>query len=440
MGRDISGTPGAGDFARPRSRSAQLLDENGERLFGRGPKRTSRILIYSHDTFGLGHLRRCREIAHHLVDQDDGLSVLILSGSPIIGSFDFRSRVDFVRVPGVIKLRNGEYTSLNLKIALEQTLAIRTSIIRHTAEIFEPDLFVVDKEPLGLRGEIAETLGLLKRAGTPLVLGLRDVMDEPELLAPEWERKNVVPALAELYDAIWIYGLPQFCEPLKGIDLPESVPRKMVYTGYLQRSLPAKVPPIPDLKFDEEPFLLVTPGGGGDGEALVDWVLRAYEHDRELPWPAIIVLGPFMPPERQAEFMQRSERLRRVEAITFSAHMESLMARAAGVVAMGGYNTFCEILSFDKRAIIVPRTEPRREQVIRAARAQEMGLLSMLLDDGRREARTMATALRQLSQQRVPSSIIVPGLLDGLPNVARLVRGTLAETRPWSWPLAAGQR
>jgi predicted glycosyltransferase len=36
------------------------------------------------------------------------LSVLILSGSPIIGSFDFKSRVDFVRVPGVIKLKNGD--------------------------------------------------------------------------------------------------------------------------------------------------------------------------------------------------------------------------------------------------------------------------------------------------------------------------------------------
>jgi len=40
-----------------------------------------------------------------LVDGDTSLSVLILSGSPIIGSFDFRSRVDFVRIPGVIILK-----------------------------------------------------------------------------------------------------------------------------------------------------------------------------------------------------------------------------------------------------------------------------------------------------------------------------------------------
>ena len=105
-----------------------------------------RILIYSHDTFGLGHLRRCRAIAHSLVDANSSLSVLILSGSPIIGSFDFRSRVDFVRIPGVIKLRNGEYVSLSLHIDIEETLAMRSSIIRHTAEIFDPDILIVDKE------------------------------------------------------------------------------------------------------------------------------------------------------------------------------------------------------------------------------------------------------------------------------------------------------
>jgi predicted glycosyltransferase len=435
MSRNWVGAAGAA--AEGRSLRAPDSGSGGHLRAGGG---TSRILIYSHDTFGLGHLRRCREIAHDLVDRDDELSVLILSGSPIIGSFDFRSRVDFVRVPGVIKLRNGEYTSLNLKIALEQTLAIRASIIRHTAEIFEPDLFIVDKEPLGLRGEIADTLGMLKRYGVPIVLGLRDVMDEPELLAPEWERKNVVPALAELYNEIWVYGLPQFCDPLEGIELPASVRRKMIYTGYLRRGLPSKVPPIPDLKYDEEPFLLVTPGGGGDGEALVDWVLRAYESERALPWPAIIVLGPFMPPELQADFMQRAERIERVEAITFSPHMESLMARAAGVVAMGGYNTFCEILSFDKRAIIVPRTKPRREQLIRAMRAQEMGLLSVLVDDDRREAKTMATALRHMQQQRTPGAVVVPGLLDGLPNVARLVQKALAETAPRPMSVAARYR
>ena len=179
----------------------------------------ARILMYSHDSFGLGHLRRCRTIAHALVEDYRGLNVLIISGATIAGAFDYRARVDFVKIPSVIKLRNGEYTSLNLHIDITETLKIRASIIRHTAEAFRPDLFLVDKEPLGLRGEVAETLQFLKSRGVPLVLGLRDVMDDPLLLEPEWRRKKALPALRDLYDDIWIYGLPQICDPLAGLSV-----------------------------------------------------------------------------------------------------------------------------------------------------------------------------------------------------------------------------
>ena len=390
-----------------------------------GKRRSPRVLIYSHDSFGLGHLRRCRTIAHAMCEENEELSVLILSGSPIIGSFDFRSRVDFVRVPGVIKLRNGEYTSLTLPMAIEDAIAMRASIIRHTAEVFKPDIVLVDKEPFGLRGELAATLETMKSQGARIVLGLRDVLDDPDQLREEWARKNSIVALEEFYDEIWIYGLPQICEPLNGLELPPSICRKISYTGYLERTVDASVVSERPVVKRDDPFILVTPGGGGDGEELVDWVLRAYEYDSSLPHRSLIVFGPFMQPERRAEFTLRADALPSVEAITFDAHMESLMARSLGVVAMGGYNTFCEILSFDKRAIIVPRTEPRTEQLIRARRAQELGLLTMLRGDAVRKAEVMATALRQLPQQSLPSRSVVPGLLDGLENVNILTRRAL---------------
>jgi len=399
----------------------------------RAQLKDGRILIYSHDTFGLGHLRRCRTIAHALVERYKQLSVLILSGSPIIGSFDFRSRVDFVRVPGVIKLRNGDYTPLNLHIDIAETLSMRASIIQHTAEIFDPDIFIVDKEPVGLRGEVLPTLKALKRRGTRLVLGLRDVMDEPRLLEPEWQRKKALPALRELYDEIWVYGLPQICDPLEGIALPPRVRQKMVYTGYLHREVPNLGTPARLPEITQRPYLLVTTGGGGDGEALIDWVLRAYEHDPLLPYPALLVLGPFMAAERQAEFMDRASKLKRVDAITFHKHMETLVAGAAGVVAMGGYNTFCEVISLDKRALIVPRTEPRLEQYIRASRAAKIGLVSMLKDDGTYDPAVMAAALRALPRQNRPSEVVVPGLLEGLTNVSRLVA-------PWMEPVEEAVR
>ena len=381
----------------------------------------ARILIYSHDSFGLGHLRRCRSIAHSLVARYKGLSVLILSGSPIIGSFDFKARVDFVRVPGVIKLKGGEYTSLGLHIDLEQTMSMRESIIYHTASIFKPDLFLVDKEPTGLRGEVVNTLKMLREMGTINVLGLRDVMDEASALKAEWERKRVVPVLEELYHDIWVYGLKEMGNPVESLGLADSVKQKITYTGYLDRELPSDLNWVATVNTDD-PYILITAGGGGDGVEMIDWVVSAYETDSHIPHRAIIVTGPFMQPIHQQEFYGRCESLDKVDIITFDTHIELLMEQAVGIVAMGGYNTFCEILSLDKPALIVPRSIPRKEQTIRASRAARLGLVSMLDPDNGRDPAIMAAALNQLPNQEPPSANTIPGLLDGHDNVAKLVR------------------
>ena len=380
----------------------------------------ARILIYSHDSFGLGHLRRCRAIAHALVDRFKGLSILILSGSPIIGSFDFRARVDFVRIPGVIKLHDGDYKSLGLHIDVEQTMEMRAAIIRQTALCFRPDLFLVDKEPLGLKGEVLATLEMLKAMGTTLVLGLRDIMDEPKLLFSEWERKQVLPALEHLYDEIWVYGLESFADPLKGVRCPAAVRRKIIYTGYLERTVP-NLTEAPAIPAGGQPYVLVTVGGGDDGMSVVDWVLRAYEHDPEISLAAVLVLGPFMPAAMQRQFRERANRIGRIDVVTFDTHLEVLMDGAVGMVAMAGYNTFCEILSLDKRAILVPRVKPRREQLLRAQRAEALGLVRMLDPDGVHDPAVMAAALRGLAQQPAPSERGAAQMLDGLSVITDLV-------------------
>ena len=211
--------------------------------------------------------------------------------------------------------------------------------------------------------------------------------------------------------------------------MPESVRRKMIYTGYLRYQVPDAASVLP-VSVPEKPYILVTAGGGGDGESMIDWVLRAYETDSNIPHPALVVFGPFMQTELQESFLARIEKLDNVNAIIFDSHIEHLMEGAVGVVAMGGYNTFCEILSFDKPGIIVPRTKPRLEQFIRARRAQELGLLSMLNEDGARDAQRMATALRQLTQQQRPSQVILPRA-PGWPGEHQPPgRSTCVETTP----------
>jgi predicted glycosyltransferase len=387
-----------------------------------------RVLIYSHDSFGLGHLRRCRAIAHALVGQHKKLNVLILSGSPIIGRFSFRARVDFVRVPGIIKLKKGDYTSLNLDVDIQHTLALRASIIEHTAQVFDPHLFLVDKEPLGLLGEVSKTLRLLKRrGGCRLVLGLRDIMDDPDSLAQEWGRKRVIPALNRLYDHVWVYGLQQIYDPISAYRFPDAVAAKTVFTGYLRRepSHDVQLPPGLADAMARRDYLLVTPGGGGDGADLVDAALAAYERfDARLPWPALVVYGPFLPARQRAAFERRAARLPRVTTLTFHEHLENLMENAAGVVCLGGYNTFCEVLSLDKRSLIVPRVTPRAEQLLRADAARELGLVRML-HPGKLSAETLAEAIVEMPDQPPPSSHRIPGLLRGL----KYINATVARWR-----------
>lgn len=346
------------------------------------------------------------------------LKVLIVSGSPIIGSFDFKTRVDFVRVPGIIKLRNGDYVPLGEYGSVQETTALRSSLIIETAVQFAPDVFIVDKEPLGLRGELEGTLEALKARGTRLVLGLRDILDEPEALAHEWQRKHAVPALEQLYDDIWVYGLKEIYDPLQGLGLSPQVARKTTFTGYLRRTRPVALPAA--MLEDLSHRILVTTGGGGDGELLVDWALSAYERDAHALPSALIVPGPFMRAEARGAFERRVAAIPGLRTITFEPRMEHLMAECLATASMGGYNTFCEILSFDKRALIVPRHVPRTEQTIRAQAAERLGLARMLpepAEGGRPDPDVMVAALQALPKQALPSVRATPGLLDGLEKV-----------------------
>jgi predicted glycosyltransferase len=213
-------------------------------------------------------------------------------------------------------------------------------------------------------------------------------------------------------------------EPLIGLDLTVEVRRRMVYTGYLRRELPREPHPTRYPKLTNGPFVLVTTGGGGDGDELIDWVLCAYETASDLPLPALLVFGPFIARHRHLAFMERVKRLPQVAALMFDAKIEHLMQKASAIVAMGGYNTFCEILSLDKPALIVPRRTPRLEQAIRASCAQRLGLMRQLDDSTGRDPAVMAQALRLLPAQAKPSDAFLPGLLDGLDKIEEM-------TAPW---------
>lgn len=331
---------------------------------------TYNILMYSHDTYGLGHIRRTMAIASHLLCEH--INILILTGSPIVGRFSFPEQMDFVRIPGMIKKTNEEYLPLSIKIDSRHVLNIRKNIITATAKAFKPHLFIVDKEPLGLKKEVLPTLKWLKRCmpETRTILGLRDIMDDAVTIQEDWKRKGIYEILNELYSEIWVYGNQKFYDPIQEYAIPKRISEKMLFTGYIPRKVPGKKA-VRQLRKEQglakdEKLVVVTTGGGGDGFAVMDTYLNMLESaSPSLPFKSVLITGPFMADRETKEVIERARRLG-VRTYQFCRVMEKMLAAADLVVSMGGYNTVCEILSQGTPALIIPREAPRKEQLIRA--------------------------------------------------------------------------
>ncbi len=328
------------------------------------------ILMYSHDTYGLGHIRRAMAIASHLQGPD--VNIIILTGSPIAGRFAFPDQVDFVRIPGMIKRANEDYFPLAIKINAKHALNIRKSIITATAKTFKPQLFIVDKEPLGLKKEVLPTLQWLRKnlPNTRTILGLRDILDDAETVRQDWQEKGIYRILNDLYDEVWIYGVKDYYDPASEYAFPASLNGKVTFTGYIPRQHPDKKAIRKTKKKARlakgEKMVLVTTGGGGDGFAVMDTYLRMLEqHPHSNQFRSVLITGPFMPKNERNEIFERARNLG-IRCWQFYPRMEEIMAAADLVVSMGGYNTICEILDLKTLALIIPRETPRKEQLIRA--------------------------------------------------------------------------
>lgn len=389
-----SGVPAGQGFSPPRQPNGHVALTVEPRRGARGEgsshhtmrSRRRRIALYSHDTMGLGHKRRNMLIAQALAGSQLRADVLLIIGDVEATSTSaFPSGVDCLSLPALRKEENGRYRSRSLELSLEETVRLRARVINAALESFSPDVLIVDKEPRGALRELDPALEHLRaRKQTRCVLGLREVLDDPETVSREWRRTKSQAAIRRYYDAIWVYGDPTVFDPIKEYRFPPDLAEKVRYTGYLDQrmrilyaardgvplSAPKELPP--------HPFALCLLGGGQDGAQLAGAFARA-----ELPADThgLILTGPFLPREAQANLRQLAGCNSRLHVFGFVDEPAPLLERADRVVAMGGYNTIAEVLSFEKRALIVPRVKPRREQLIRAERLRDLGMVEVLHPD-----------------------------------------------------------
>ena len=349
------------------------------------PPRRARIALYSHDTMGLGHMRRNLLLAETFARAPLQPSVLLIAGARELGAFALPPGVDSVTLPALRKTGRGEYAARHVDLPLPEIIDLRAKTIDAALDGFRPDVLIVDNVPRGAVRELDRALERLREVGdTRCVLGLRDVLDEPEMIRQEWRGAGNEQAIREHYDAVWIYGDPRVYPLADACRFAPDVVAKMRYTGYLDQSRRLESTPQGRETPTEEPNLpdgrmaLCLLGGGQDGARLAHAFAQvAFPQDVT----GVILAGPFMPAEEFDRLRAEAAASARCRVLAFAPEVGPLLRRADLVVAMGGYNTVTELLAFEKRALIVPRVTPRQEQLIRAERLGRLGVVDVLHPD-----------------------------------------------------------
>jgi predicted glycosyltransferase len=338
------------------------------------------MLIYSQDGLGLGHMRRTSLLAAEFLRQMPGASVLTLSDSPLGQFFATAPGHDFLKLPSIRKSGPGEWEAVSLSACFRDVLALRRRLIVSAVREFDPDIFLIDHMPHGAMGELVPALRKMRNHRAHVVLGLRDVIDNPEVVRRRWTAEGAYEALEEFYDEVLVYGSRDVLDVAREYAWPKGPSQRLAYAGYVcgkphPRARRLAVVADGDTLAEsgsrarraEPPTVLVLAGGGADAYPMMAGVLDAVEGVHEQTGARFtLVTGPFMPGGQVAQLRRRSKELSMTD-VRRRIRGRGRIARADLVVSMAGYNTTIELLNDGTPALLIPRSGPSAEQRIRAS-------------------------------------------------------------------------
>ncbi len=375
-----------------------------------------RLLIYSQDGAGLGHLRRTRNIAHELLARRPDCRVLAIADSPVVSLFRPIAGIEYLELPTIVKTGLHAWRPWTSSQAIREVVKLRTSRILHAFRKFEPDAVLVDHMPVGALGELKPLLDVAtKRVRPPkLFLSLRDVLDAPEAIEETWHDLGAYDYL-DSYDAVLVHGCQEIFDAVAAYSLSRA--RRVVFNHYVVPDTKAAGPAPPA---DDDPLILVTGGGGADAFPLANAFLDSLPSLlKETPLRATIVAGPHMPASARRALAAQAK-AHPVRILTMVQDTTPMLRRAAAVVTMAGYNTLAEILQWQRKAVVVPRAGPSAEQRMRGRLFAERQLVRTVEPEALTPNRLAEELLKLLRDGSVPNRSRIPPL-DGAPRAAALL-------------------
>jgi predicted glycosyltransferase len=388
-----------------------------EPLTGQGARSGARLLIYTQDGRGLGHLRRASSLAAEFLRREPGGWVLTISDSPMGTLLHGLPNHDYLKLPSIVKAGQGDWHPLALPLEFAEVRQLRFRLILEAATAFRPDVLLVDHMPHGAMGELIPSLEALRDGPTRIVLGLRDIIDAPNVVQDRWRTEGAFDALSRYYHQVLVYGSCDVFDLPRQYGWPDELAELVTYCGYVCTSDapddPRRVRARRLANVPRGKMIVAMAGGGLDSYDLMSTLLDALPDIFAIqPGALELVTGPFMPDQQRKELKVQAEGLP-VRLRTMVRNPLSYVAAADLVVGMAGYNTTTEVLRMGTPALLVPRRGPSSEQRMRARRFAERGWVSQLDPDELSPGRLAEAVLEALSAD-LPASDVLPPDLNGL--------------------------
>jgi predicted glycosyltransferase len=426
------------------ARSQLEVEEPPSPLPSRGGQGGARLMIYTQDGRGLGHLRRASSLAQEFLRREPGGWVLTISDSPLGTLLRDVPNHDYLKLPSIVKAGQGAWHSLALPLEFSEVHELRMRLILEAATAFRPDVLLVDHMPHGAMGELIPSLEALSDGPTRIVLGVRDIIDAAEVVQKRWRIEGALDALSRYYDQVLVYGSRDVFDVPHEYSWPVELAELVSYCGYVctpdaptdpKRVRARRLAGVPRGK-----MIVAMAGGGADSYELMSTLLDALpEICATQPCALVLITGPFMPDLERSHLKRRADGLP-VRLRTMVSDPLSYVAAADLVVAMAGYNTTMEVLRLGTPALLVPRRGPSGEQRMRARRFAERGWVSQLEPDDLAPGRLAQAVLEGLSAE-LPARDVPPPDLGGLARAgAHLHAAALAARTVGTAPQLAEQR
>lgn len=383
--------------------------------------------MYSQDGHGLGHLRRSMNIAREIRARCPRCDVLIVADSPAVSIVGSEPGIELLKLPTIIKTGNFTWRNETLSTPVSRLIRLRSQLLLQTVAEFRPDAILVDHMPVGALGELKPMLDYVSIMRRPpkLFLGLRDVLDRPGMIRTVWERTGGYDYLP-LYEAVLIYGDRLIYDASAAYGLAPHA-QEIAYCNYVSPRRNGE----PSEQRRRTPLVLMMGGGGADAFPLAEtFALAVAAMGTALKCEAMLLTGPNMAIAQRAHLASLGNV--RVESAYGDATI--WIRQASVIVTMAGYNSLCEVLTWQKKAVVVPRRGPSAEQRMRTDLFSARSLIRGLRPSTLNPLRLGEELVSLLADDRIPDLPAIPRLdgarvsasflLDRTPGYTRKLNGT----------------